>query len=118
MQPAIRSTRVLSAALVAVLVVFGVALSGVSSAYAGPSRMPQHTHTVPEQHVMTPHAHPVTVGAPRRLDGQWHGGDNGPAASLGTAKHSPSTGVVILAGGRLALRVHHLATTCARAPPV
>jgi hypothetical protein len=118
MQPAIRSARVLSAALVAILVVCGVTLSGGSGAYAAPSRMPQHTHTVPEQHVMTPHAHRVTVGAPRRLDDQWHGGDTGPAASLGTAKHSPSTGVGILPDGRLALRVHHLSPTCARAPPV
>lgn len=118
MQPAIRSARVLSAALVSVLVVCGLGLTGASGAYAAPSRMPQHTHTVAEQHVTTAHAHRVTVGAPRRLDGQWHGGDTGPAASLGTAKRSPSTRVVILADGRLALRVHHLAPTCARAPPV
>jgi hypothetical protein len=120
MQPAIRSARVLSAALVAVLVVCGVALSGASGAYAAPSRMSQHTHTVLEQHVVTAHAHAhrVTVGAPRRLDGQRHGGDSGPTARLGTAKSATSTEVVVLADARLALRVHHLAPTCARAPPV
>jgi hypothetical protein len=122
MQPAIRSARVLSAALVAVLIGCGVSLSGAYGAYgayAAPSRMTQHTHAVPEQHVVTTHTHRVTVVIPRRLDHQRHGGDFGSAASLCSVKFAPPSGVAILADGRLASPlVHHLAPTCARAPPV
>ena len=118
MQPVLRSARVLSAALVAVLVVCGVALSGASGAYAAPSRMSQHTHTALKQHVATSHAHRVTLSALRRLDDPRHGDDSGPAAPLGGATCTTSTEVVVPADARLALRVHHLAPTCARAPPV
>ena len=127
MQPAIRSARVLPAALpaalatalVAVLVGCGVALSGASGAYAAPSRMPQHSHALPDQHVATAHAHRVTVVTVRTPGHQRYGGDSQLAASLSTAKCAAATGVVTLVdAGRASPHAHHLAPTCARAPPV
>jgi hypothetical protein len=123
MQPATRSARVLPAALlaglVAVLVSCGVALSGASGAYAAPSRMPQHSHALPDQHVATAHAHRVTIVTPRTPSHQRYGGSPPLAASLSAASSSVAANVITLEAVRLASPLpHHLAPPCARAPPV
>lgn len=122
MQPATRSARVLPAALLAALVAglvaCGVALSGASGAYAAPSRMPQHSHASPDQHVATAHAHRVTFVTPRTPSHQRYGGDSPLAASLGAVSSVAASVDTLDAAWLASPHAHHPAPTCARAPPV